>query len=370
MGHPFASRNRTRVSSATPRSAGVPHVLVEVHVRPPGAVLLDGGLGHARGAHSTAAGDTEEPVATAPGLTVIAGPTGAGKTELALALAERLGAEILSADSQAVYRHFDLGTAKPGPAQLARVPHHLVSIVEPTEAFSAARWAALADAAIAGIVARGRPVLVVGGTGLYVRALLHGLTDTPPEPEVRRALEEEALRLGPGAMHRRLAEVDPDTAARLAPTDVLRVVRALEIHATTGVAPSRLRASHAFGPARYEARIWFLDPGRDALEARIAERTRGMFEGGLVAETAALVARGFRDTAPMRSVGYRQALAVLEGRLSAAEAERETFLETRRYAKRQRTWFRREPGTRFVPPPYAAVWEEAGLAALDAGRSR
>ncbi len=269
-----------------------------------------------------------------------------------------------------MYRHFDLGTAKPDPEQLARVPHHLVSIVEPTEAFSAARWVALADAAIADATARGRPVLVVGGTGLYIRALLHGLTDSPPDPEVRRVLEEEARRLGPEAMHRRLAEVDPDTAARLAVADVLRVVRALEIHATTGTAPSQLRAAHAFGPARYPARIHFLDPGPEALEARIAERTRRMFERGLVAETEQLVARGFRDAPPMKSVGYRQALAVLDGTLTAEEAERQTLLETRRYAKRQRTWFRREPGTRFVGPPYAAVWEDAGVPIPDARRSR
>src|SRR5678815_1168502 len=186
-----------------------------------------------------------------PTLTVIAGPTGAGKTELAIALAERLGAEIVSADSQAVYRYFDLGTAKPDPGQLARVPHHLVSAVEPTEPFNAARWASLADAAIADISARSRPALVVGGTGLYVRALLHGLTDTPPDPEVRRKLEDEARRLGPEAMHRRLTDLDPDAAARLAVADVVRVVRALEVHATTGVRPSELRAAHAFRAARY-----------------------------------------------------------------------------------------------------------------------
>lgn len=307
---------------------------------------------------------------TGPSLTVLAGPTGAGKSELAIALAERLDAEIVSADSQAVYRHFDLGTAKPTPDQLARVPHHLVSVVEPTEQFSAARWVSLADAAIADATARGHPVLVVGGTGLYIRALLHGLTDTPPDPAVRRALEEEARRLGPEAMHRRLAGVDPDAAARLAVADVLRVVRALEIHATTGAPPSQLRAAHAFGPARYPAHLYFLDPAKEALEARIAGRTRRMFEHGLVAETAQLVARGFRDTAPMRSVGYRQALAVLDGTLSAEQAERGTALETRRYAKRQRTWFRREPGTRFVAPPYAAVWEDAGLAIPGALRSR
>ena len=303
-------------------------------------------------------------------LTVIAGPTGAGKTDLAVALAERLGAEIVSADSQAVYRHFDLGTAKPEPGQLARVPHHLVSVVEPTEPFSAARWAALADAAIADIAARGRRVLVVGGTGLYVRALLHGLTDTPPDPQVRRALEEEARRLGPEAMHRRLAKVDPEAASKLAVADVRRVVRALEIHATTGAPPSELRAAHAFRAARYPARIHFLDPPREELEQRLESRTRRMFERGLVKETARLVDRGFRESAPMRSVGYRQALAVLDGELTPEQAERETFLESRRYAKRQRTWFRREPGTRFVPPPYAAVWEEAGLSVPLPGRSR
>ena len=295
-----------------------------------------------------------------PVLTVIAGPTGSGKTELAIELAERLGAEIVSADSQAVYRHFDLGTAKPDPAQLARVPHHLVSLVEPTEPFSAARWVALADAAITDIVARGRRPLVVGGTGLYIRALLHGLTETPPDPEVRRALEEDARRLGPEAMHRRLAAVDPEAASRLAVADVLRVVRALEIHATTGAPASELRARHAFRAARYPARIHFLDPPHEELELRLAARTRRMFERGLVRETAQLVDRGFRETAPMRSVGYRQALAVVDRALTEDQAEREALLETRRYAKRQRTWFRREPGTRFVPPPYAAVWEEAG----------
>src|SRR5262249_26897410 len=193
----------------------------------------------------------------APEVTVIAGPTGAGKSALAVELAERVGAEIVSADSQAVYRHFDVRTAKPGPELLARVRHHLVSAVEPGEPFSAARWAALADAAIAGATARGRRVLVVGGTGLYVRVLLHGLTETPPDPEVRRGLEEEARALGPEALHRRLQAIDPDAAGPLAVGDVLRVIRALEIHATTGTLPSRLRAAHRFAPARYPARIWF-----------------------------------------------------------------------------------------------------------------
>src|SRR5262249_36028375 len=226
------------------------------------------------------------------------------------------------------------------------------------------------DAAIADVAARGRPVLVVGGTGLYIRALLHGLTDTPPDPEVRRALEDEARRLGPEAMHRRLTEVDPAAAARLAVADVLRVVRALEIHATTGATPSELRAAHAFRAARYPARIHFLDPPREELEQRLESRTRRMFERGLVKETARLVDRGFRERPPGGRGGAGGAGGVLGGARPAGEAGREPSPAPRRYAKRQRTWFRREPGTRFVPPPYAEVWEEAGLSVPARGRSR
>jgi tRNA dimethylallyltransferase len=294
-------------------------------------------------------------VSPGPALTVIAGPTAAGKTALALELAERTGAEIVSADSQAVYRHFDLGTAKPDSEALRRVRHHLVSVVDPGEQFSAARYAALADAAISEITARGRPVLVVGGTGLYVRALLHGLSATPPSPEVRAELEAEARRVGPEAMHARLAEVDPESAARIALQDTLRVVRALEIHAVTGQPASVAHRAHAFGSGRYPYTLWFLDPPRETLVAAIAVRTHAMFAGGLLEEVRRLVELGYRDTPPMRSVGYRQALAVVDGRLGLVEAQAETAQKTRAYAKRQRTWFRREPGVRFVTPPYALV---------------
>jgi len=278
-----------------------------------------------------------------------------------VALAQRLDAEIVSADSQAVYRHFDVGTAKPSPEQLTAVPHHLVSIVEPTEDFSAVRWAELARSAIQDIRARGRRVLIVGGTGLYIRVLLHGIVDVPSTASVRPSLVREWKQLGPEWMHRRLASVDPESAARIPANDAMRVIRALEIRMLTGQRASALRRAHQFAPAQYPFTLWFLDPDNELLADRLAQRTRAMFEGGLIEETERLVAAGYRGTAPMKSVGYRQALAVIDRRMSPAEAEAETLLETRRYAKRQRTWFRREEGTRFVAPPYAAVWEEAEI---------
>ena len=290
-----------------------------------------------------------------PQLTVIAGPTAAGKSALALDLAMRTEAEIVSADSQAVYRHFDIGTAKPEAAALARVPHHLISVVDPLEQFTAARFQALADAAIRDIARRGRRVLVVGGTGLYVRALLHGLSDAPPDPEVRARLEEELGRSGAEAMHARLASVDPASAARIPVADSVRVLRALEIHVVTGAPASAVRDAHRFDSDRYPYTLWFLDPPREALAEAIRVRTREMFARGLVDEVRRLVGLGYRDAPAMGSVGYRQALAVVEGRSSLAEAQEETEAETRAFAKRQRTWFRKEAGVRFVSPPYEAV---------------
>jgi tRNA dimethylallyltransferase len=294
-------------------------------------------------------------VSPGPHLTIIAGPTAAGKTALALKLAEREGAEIVSADSQAVYRHFDVGTAKPDAEALSRVRHHLVSVVEPLEQFSAARFQTLADAAIRDIATRGRKVLVVGGTGLYIRALLHGLSNTPPDLTVRHRLEEEARNVGAEAMHARLATVDPASASRIAKADTLRIVRALEIHAVTGRPASLARREHGFGPIRYPSTLWFLDPPRDALGEAIDARTRAIFARGLLEEVEKLVSLGYREAPAMGSVGYRQALAVVEGRMTTTEAEEETARETRAYAKRQRTWFRREPEVRFIQPPYAPI---------------
>lgn len=295
-------------------------------------------------------------------LTVIAGPTGAGKTALAIALASRLGAEIISADSQQVYRYFDIGTAKPSADELAAVPHHLVSCVEPSEDFSAARFQRLADEAIADITRRGRRVVVVGGTGLYVRVLLHGVVAAPARDEALRAsLESFADEAGAEALHRRLAEVDAESAARLPPADRVRIIRALEIRLLTGRPASAWRAEHRFVEDRYEYRLWVLDPPRPQLYAAIDARARAMFQRGLVEEVRGLVARGWRDAAPMRAVGYREALDCLLGRLTEAQAIEATAKASRHYAKRQWTWFRREQGAQLIAPPYLveALTEQA-----------
>lgn len=296
-----------------------------------------------------------------PHLTVIAGPTASGKSALALELAEASGAELVSADSQQVYRHFDLGTAKPTAEELARVPHHLVSVVEPGESFDAGRFQELADAAIADITSRGKRVIVVGGTGLYLRILLHGVVPAPAvDPALRARLEAEAEAHGSAALHARLSAVDPVTAARLHPADRLRVGRALELFEQTGRPPSELYAEHRFAEQRYPSTLWVLEPPRDALYASINTRAKAMFDAGLLEETEELVRRGHRDATPMRSVGYTQALDVLEGRLTREQGLAAMQQATRNYAKRQLTWFRKEPHARSLTPPYAASLRELG----------
>lgn len=291
-----------------------------------------------------------------PFLTVIAGPTASGKTAIALELARRRGGEIVSADSQQVYRYFDIGTAKPSAEELATVPHHLISVVEPLEPFSAAEYQRRADAVIADISSRGKPVFVVGGTGMYLRVLLHGLVEAPgADPGLRAELEALAAAEGREAVHRKLAEVDPETAAKLPPRDLVRTIRALEIHEQTGKPASGFRREHAFTGDRYPFRMYVLSPPREELYRTIDARTVAMFQRGLVDEVRELSARGYADAAPMRSVGYVQAKAVVDGRLSLEEARQQAARETRRYAKRQLTWFRKEAGAVFVEPPYGEL---------------
>lgn len=292
--------------------------------------------------------------AEAPLVVVLAGPTASGKTRLALDLALRLGGEILNADSQQVYRGLDVGTAKPTAGERAAVPHHLLDLVEPGEGMDAARWASLADAAIREVAARGRLPIVVGGTGLYVRALLHGVVDAPGrDPELRSRLEAEAEREGRGALHRRLAAVDPEAAARIRENDLVRVVRALEI-AAGGRTQSALFAAHRFAPRRWPYRLFALGVPRPELHRRIAERAGTMARGGIVEEARALLARpgGLPARLP---IGYAEAAACARGELGTEELAERIAIAHRRYARRQVIWLRREQDVEWIDPAAGAV---------------
>src|SRR5215468_2526368 len=276
-----------------------------------------------------------------PRLVVLVGPTAAGKSALALRLAEAAGAEIVSADSQQVYRGMDVGTGKVSPAERARVPHHLIDVVEPDEEMTAARYAALADEAIAGAASRGRPVLVAGGTGLYVRALMHGLFAGPPaDAELRARLAREDV----GALHGRLRAVDPEAAARILPNDRRRLIRALEVHVLTGVPISMHQRAHDVknAPSRYPARWVGLDPPAAELRARIATRVDAMLSAGLVDEVRKLAARYPFHLRAFDAIGYREIGAHLRGEIDLPAAREKMIAATRRYARRQRGWFRAE----------------------------
>jgi tRNA dimethylallyltransferase len=285
-------------------------------------------------------------------IAVIAGPTASGKTALAIALARRLGGEIVNADSQQVYRGLDVGTAKPTQEERAQAPHHLLDLVEPGDGMDAARFVSLADATIADVAGRGRLPVVAGGTGLYLRALLHGVVAAPGrDPALRARLEADAAREGRPALHARLAAVDPEMARRVRPNDLVRIVRALEI-AAGGRRPSELLAAHAFAADRYDAALFALDPARAELHARIDARVREMFSSGLLDEAAALLAR-FGDALPRKlPIGYADAIACARGELAVDEAIRRVQVAHRRYARRQITWLRKERGVEWLRPPY------------------
>lgn len=286
-------------------------------------------------------------------LLVICGPTASGKTALAVEMAEELGAEIVSADSQQCYRGLDAGTAKPTAEEQARARHHLLDVADPEEQLDAARFVELADASIADIHARGKRAIVAGGTGLWIRALLRGLLDAPgASKEFRAALREEFEKLGVPALHRRLQAIDPAAAAKILPNDRVRIERALEVHALSGRPLSELQREHRFANTRYEASIWFLDPPRDVLRERIDARTRHMFAGeALRRETAWLLER--RATKALKIIGYAEcAEALRTGDWKLAEER--TKARTWRYARRQRTWFARDAGPP-LPWPFDAL---------------
>ncbi len=311
-----------------------------------------------------------------PPVVVVTGPTASGKTPLAIELALRFGGEIVNADSMQVFRFMDIGTAKPSPAERARVPHHLIDVVTPDDPYSAGRYARDARVAIAAIRARGRVAMLTGGTGLYIRAALHGLIDgAPADEELRERLESEqrsAERVGDaGRLYRRLSETDPEAAARIHPHDTRRVVRALEIAAETGRPTSRVRGAHAFEDSPYRVLHLALVPERAELFARIDRRCQAMIESGLLQEVRALVAAGYRpELRPMRAIGYRHVVPVMQGSDTLANALEAMCRDTRRFARRQLTWLRRVPDAVWVDPSHAAAIADLVGAFLTADGAR
>lgn len=278
-------------------------------------------------------------------IVVVAGPTGSGKTALALELARAVDAELVGADSVQVYRGFDIGSAKPTAEELRGVVHHLIDVAEPDEAIDAMRYARLADEAIASAAARGRASIVVGGTGLWIRALVRGLVDLPPvDAALRARLEEETRELGSAAMHARLAGIDPLAAGRIHPNDALRIVRALEVHEQTGTPIGELRAAHALGEPRRPTLFVVLEPDLDALTPRIDERVNAMIEAGWPSEVKALMERWGTSARALSSVGYREWTQHFAEGVPYEETVRAVKHATRLYARRQRNWFRAEPG--------------------------
>ncbi len=284
-------------------------------------------------------------------LLVLVGPTASGKSALALRIAEQSGGEIVSADSVQVYRRFDIGAGKPSMAERARVPHHLVDVADAMAPMDAARWAELAELAIADIRARGRVPIVCGGTFLWVRALLLGLVPAPPADEALRARHRATAEgEGRGALHAELARVDPAAARRLAPNDFVRVSRALEVYELTGRPLTEWHEGHGFKERRHEARLVGLKWDPPALSERIALRARAMFAAGLVDEVRGLLRDGYGECRAMSAVGYRQvADAIAQGAFDEAAVLDEVVRATRIFARRQRTWLRDEAVTWLEP---------------------
>jgi tRNA dimethylallyltransferase len=285
-----------------------------------------------------------------PRLLAIVGPTATGKSALAIAMAERFGGEVVSCDSTAVYRGFDIGTDKVPPSEQRGIPHHMVDVVDPTEEYSAARYAREAAAVIRDIAARGRLPILAGGTGFYYRALTRGLFEGPSRDEpLRRRLERVAAAKGGDRLHRWLAQVDSASAARVAANDVKRVVRALEVWILTGRPLTEHFAETASPLPDYDVTAVALQIPPEQTAERVARRVHAQFEQGLLDEMRGLLARGVPATAlPFTGLVYRQALEHLHGVRDEAATRELIILENRKYSRRQLIWFRKEPNLRWI----------------------
>jgi tRNA dimethylallyltransferase len=293
-----------------------------------------------------------------PLLVVVLGPTASGKTALALALARRFRGEIVSCDSVAMYRDFEIGTAKPTPAERAEIPHHLIDVLDPLTDVTAGEYARLARQALGEIAARGRLPIVSGGTGLYLRALLEGLFAGPQRSEELRAwLRERTEKRGANYLHRILRRLDPAAAERIHENDIPKVIRAIEVSLAARRPMTELWEQGREPLTGFRILRFGLNPEREALYERINQRAEKMFDEGLVAETEKLLAKYGDRARPLSSLGYKQAVQFLRGECDRQSAVRAAQQAHRNYAKRQMTWFRREPEVRW----FAGFGDEAAV---------
>jgi len=280
-----------------------------------------------------------------PRVVVLLGPTGVGKSKLVIELAEAFGGEIISADSMQVYRYMDIGTAKPTPEERQRVRHHLIDLVNPDQPFHADLYRILGRKAIDQLYRSGQPIWVVGGTGLYIKALIQGLFPSPKiDAKVRERLKEESKEKGETFLFERLRQVDPKTATQLHPRDLFRTIRALEVFDSTGVPISFLREQHRFGERPYVTFKIGLEMNRRALYHRIEQRIDQMIERGFLQEVKGLMEMGYGpELKPMQGLGYKQMVQFLSKKMGWGEAVQQMKRDTRHYAKRQGTWFKADP---------------------------
>lgn len=283
-------------------------------------------------------------------LVAVVGPTAAGKTELGIALAERFNGEVVSVDSMQIYRWMDIGTAKPSPDQLSAVPHHLIDIINPDQEYNAGLFATDADRVIQQLVRERKTAILVGGTGLYLRALIHGIIVVPPVPQhIREEVRTMMAEQGVNACHQRLAELDPQSARQLHPNDISRVSRALEIVLATGNSIQRYQEHHRFRQQRYQVVYLGSTWPREDLYQRINKRVCRMVEEGLLDETRSLLDRGYDERYPaMNAIGYKQAVACIRGKMSQTAMIADIQQKSRHYAKKQLTWFGKNPDIRWL----------------------